>query len=114
MSVTQAPAPGTTTPPHTHTTPCKTQHPHPEGRPVCLAKIPNTVTPRPADLTEWELDLLAWGVDAPTEWELVDRRRTGHGTVNPYQRLYHHQAQLRRNDLTALWSALVIPANRAL
>ena len=53
-------------------------------------------------------------MDAPTEWELVDRRRTGHGTVNPYQRLYHHQAQLRRNDLTALWSAFVITVNRAL
>jgi hypothetical protein len=115
MDVTMAPAPGTTTPPHTPPPPCKITHPHPKGRPsVCLAKIPNAVTIRPADLTEWELDLLAWGDHPVTEWEMVDRRRDAHGTVNPYQRLHGHHGGLRRNDLTALWSAFVITANRAL
>lgn len=108
MDVTMTPTPGT------HTPPCKITHPHPEGRSVCLAKIPGTVTIRPADLAEWEVDLLAWGVDAPTEWEMVDRRRTAHGTVNPYHRLYGHRDGLRHNDLVTLWSALVITANRAL
>jgi len=115
MTATQTPTPGTPTPTHTHPTPCKITHPHPEGRPsVCLAKIPNTVTPRPADLTEWELDLLAWGDHPPTEWELVDRRRAQHGNLNPYQRLHGHRDGLRHNDLITLWSAFVIMANRAL
>lgn len=117
MTATQAPTPDTTTPTHTHphpTYPPTCKHPHPSAH-TCLVKIPSTVVLRPTGLTVWELDLVATLGDGPVdEWEMVDRRRTAHGTTNPYGRLHGHRDGLRRNDLTALWSAFVITANRAL